>query len=79
MNSAGATLPQLYAIEDQIFDGLDEAGRGLVRLRAGNVYVTPMSGSIQRGVDLATPDDTVNVEAGTYTNTTSGGDDRQRR
>jgi len=71
-----ATDSQLYAIEDKIVDSVDVSGYGFVRLKAGNVYVTPNSfytpggtstPSIQRGIDAASTDDTVNVEAGTYT------------
>ncbi len=72
---ADNTLADLYAVEDKIADAIDVSGFGLVRLRAGNVYVTPNSffplagtttPSIQRGIDAASSGDTVNVEAGTY-------------
>ena len=72
---ADNTLADLYAVEDKIADAIDVSGFGLVRLRAGNVYVTPNSffplggtttPSIQRGVDAASSGDTVHVEAGTY-------------
>ena len=52
--AAETNLSNLYALENQITDGLDSAGPGLVRIKSGNVYVTQASGSIQRGVDLAT-------------------------
>ncbi len=63
-----------FAIADKIVDGVDVPGYGLVRLRAGEVYVTPNSfyspttttTDVQRGVNVATAGDTVNVEAGTY-------------
>ena len=70
-----ATTTQLYAIEDTIIDAVDVSGLGLVRIKAGNVYVTPSSfdlsdgttaPSIQRGIDAASSGDTINVEAGTY-------------
>ncbi len=71
---ADNTLGDLYGVEDKILDGIDMAGLGLVRLRAGNVYVAQSSevgpqgssGSIQRGVNLATAGDVVNVQAGTF-------------
>ena len=74
--AATATTAQLFAIQATVVDGVDVSGSGLVRLKAGNVYVTPNSfyapegtttPSIQRGVDAASAGDTVNVEAGTYT------------
>ena len=74
--AASATTAQLYAVEDRIIDGIDVSGFGLVRLKANNVYVTPnsfyaldgtTSPSIQRGVNAASVNDTINVEAGTYT------------
>ena len=69
------TLADLYAVEDKIADAIDVSSFGLVRLPAGNVYVTPNSffvpagtttPSIQRGIDAASIGDTVNVEAGMY-------------
>ncbi len=66
IDSSTATLSQLFTIEDDIHHATDEAGKGLVRVRAGNVYVTPDSGSIQRGIDAASAGDTVNVDAGTF-------------
>jgi len=69
-----ATLAQLSIIEDNILHGVDVVGLGLVRVRAGNVYVTPNSffapatttPSIQRTIDLASPGDTINAGPGTY-------------
>jgi hypothetical protein len=63
---ATATLAQNFAIEDRITHALDDATLGFVRVKAGNVFVTPSSGSIQRGVNVASSGDTVNVHAGTY-------------
>ncbi len=80
---SAATLSDLYAIEDKIVDGIDVSGYGLVRLKAANIYVTPNSyftpggttaPSIQRGIDAASDNDTVNVEAGTYVATGSYND-----
>jgi hypothetical protein len=59
----GTTLTSPYRIEDKIFHALDAGGGGLVSYVAGNVYVTPGSGSIQRGVDAVAEGGTVNVEA----------------
>ena len=44
----------------------DNAALGLVRVKANNVFVTQLdpSGSVQRGIDAASPGDTVNVQAG---------------
>jgi hypothetical protein len=70
-----ASTAQEYVIADTIVDGVDVTGFGLVRLKTGNVYVTPNSffvpdgtsaPSIQRGINAASSGDTVNVEAATY-------------
>ncbi len=53
---------ELFALQNTIVDAIDVSGYGLVRLKAGNVYVTPNSyfpvggttaPSIQRTVDVA--------------------------
>ena len=41
--ASSALTSQEYTIEDKIGDALDASGVGLVRLKAGNVYVTPNS------------------------------------
>ncbi len=55
-----------FAIEDRVWHPLDEAGLGLVTWTAGNLYVTPASGSIQRGINAASAGNTVNIATGTY-------------
>jgi len=62
----GVTLASSFRIEDQIYHALDATGLGLVSYVANNVYVTPQSGSIQRGVDAVAAGGTVNVEAGKF-------------
>ena len=44
--SGSTSLAQIYAIEDKITDALDDSTNGLVRLVAGNVYVTAAKGDI---------------------------------
>ncbi|MGA1440669.1 MAG: hypothetical protein ACO4CU_12675, partial [Ilumatobacteraceae bacterium] len=66
VNGASATLAELYAVEDKITDKLDDTTLGLVRVKSANVYVSA-TGNIGRGVTAADAGDTVNVQAGTYT------------
>jgi len=63
---AGATLPQLYAIEDAIYHKVDSCLFGLVRVVNDNLYVTPNSGSIQCGIDASTSGDILYVKNGMY-------------
>jgi len=63
---AGASLADLFAIEDRIDHGVDAAGNGLVTLKAGNLFVTPTAGNLSRAVGLASAGNTVNVAAGSY-------------
>ncbi|MDD1769476.1 MAG: hypothetical protein LUO79_00145, partial [Methanomassiliicoccales archaeon] len=62
-----STLGQNFAIEDKVWHALDESGLGLVRWTAGNLYVTQLSGSIQRGINAATPGDAIYVGNGNFT------------
>ncbi|MFZ4586147.1 MAG: hypothetical protein ACOYNI_13065, partial [Acidimicrobiia bacterium] len=64
--ASAATVAQLLAAEDKITHKQDNTALGLVRVKAGELYVTTNSGSIQRGVDNATAADIVNVGSGTY-------------
>jgi hypothetical protein len=69
-----ATLAQSLAIEDKITHAIDAPGLGFIRVKNGQVFVTPNSyaspvttaADIQRGVDAAASGDTVNVSAGNY-------------
>ncbi|MCB0202267.1 MAG: hypothetical protein KDI03_19535, partial [Anaerolineae bacterium] len=63
---ATATLAQNFAIEDKIVHKVDDLSLGLVRVKANEIFVTPASGSIQRGIDAASAGNTVNVAAGTF-------------
>ena len=63
---ATATLAQNFAIEDKIVHKVDNISLGLVRVKASEIFVTTNSGSIQRGIDAASVGNTVNVDAGTF-------------
>ncbi|VVB51774.1 Right handed beta helix region [uncultured archaeon] len=65
--ATSATDAQLFAIEDMIYHKLDDAALGLVKIKPNNVYVTPASGSLQRGIDAVPAGGVVNVAPGTYT------------
>ncbi len=60
-----------WEIEDRIVHGPDAAGLGTVTWITGNVFVTPDSGSVGRGIEAASPGDTVTVAPGTYTQHTA--------
>lgn len=53
-----------FALEDRVYHALDAAGFGVVSWTAGAVFVTPASGSIQRGVDAVAVGGIVSVAAG---------------
>lgn len=55
-----------YAIEDRVTHALDSSDRARVTWESGQLYVTQNSGSVQRGVDAATADDTVHVADGSF-------------
>jgi parallel beta-helix repeat protein len=65
------SLTQLFTAEDRIDHGLDAGFGGLIHIKAASAYVTNSSGSIQRGIDAASPSDTINVKAGTFTESLS--------
>jgi parallel beta-helix repeat protein len=60
-----------FGIEDKIVDYLDNPSDGYLRLKSGHEFITQLSetttaGAIQRGINVASSSDTVNVDAGTY-------------
>ncbi|WP_193933253.1 CHAT domain-containing protein [Coleofasciculus sp. LEGE 07092] len=66
LTGADSTLAELFALENNITHALDTADAGLIRVNANNLYVTPLSGSIQRGINAAQTEDTVNIAVHTY-------------
>lgn len=61
-------LAEGFQLEDKITHAMDgTAGKGLVEFgRTDTVYVTTNTAGIQRGVDVASANNTVEVQAGTY-------------
>ncbi len=75
LTGATATLAQNYAIEDKIIHAIDDGTVGFVRVKAGNVFVTPnsftpatLTPNIQRAVNAAVAADTLHAAAGLYPN-----------
>jgi nitrous oxidase accessory protein NosD len=73
------TRSQLFALENRILHRVDKGCGGLARVIAANLYITPNSfqgggcgatttANIQRAIDVPGSGDTVQIEAGTYTN-----------
>lgn len=63
------TTPQGFAVEDKIGHRVDAPVGGYaghIRVRENYVYVTPNSGSLQRGIDVADNGDTVEIQGGAY-------------
>jgi hypothetical protein len=63
---AGVPLTSNYRIADQVLDGRDAGGSGLVTFVPGNLYVTAQSGSIQPAIDAAPAGTTIHVESAVY-------------
>ena len=66
------TTADLYGVEDTISDVLDAAGTGYVKLKSGNVYVTPGSdttsnGAIERAIGVASAGNTLHIAGGSFT------------
>jgi len=68
--ASAMSLDDLFALEDRIYHGVDQAGAGLVRVVDGQLFVTQSSGSIQRGVNLAASGDTIHVGEGEFSDRT---------
>jgi hypothetical protein len=62
----GVPLTSNYRIADQILDGRDAGGSGLVTFVTGNLYVTAQTGSIQPAIDAAPAGTTIHVESAVY-------------
>lgn len=69
-----ASVDDLYTTNNKVVDGVDNASYGLVRLKAGTIYVTDASyyglaatPNVQRAVNLASTGDTLWVQGGATT------------
>ena len=68
------TVSEGYATEEGIIDAIDETGLGFVRIKTGNLYVTPQSyvsgslasGAIARAAAVAVSGDTINIDSALY-------------
>lgn len=60
------TLADDFAIESRIAHAMDQIGVGLVSWVANNLFVRNGTLGIQRAVDVASVNDTINIRAGTY-------------
>ncbi len=67
VDPSNATFTQLAVIEDKIIHKMDDNGVGLITFRLEIVVATPNNLGIQQGINVASPDDSVIVAAGTYT------------
>jgi parallel beta-helix repeat protein len=63
LNGATAAQAALFDIEDKVTHKLDDTALGLVRVKAGHVFVSA-TGSLDRGITAASVGDVVNVEDG---------------
>ncbi|MEO6612739.1 MAG: hypothetical protein ABIT05_08675 [Chitinophagaceae bacterium] len=83
LTGANMTLAQRFAAENKIIHRVDYNGGGFIRIKAGEVYVTPSSfigtlpaswgmpttsPDINRAANSATENDSVFIAAGTYAN-----------
>ena len=66
--TTGATmsLANLFITEDKIVHKMDDPSLGFVTVKASNDFVTVNSGTVQRGIDIASDGWTENVAAGTF-------------
>lgn len=62
----GTKITNWYLAEDNVFHAMDSLTAGLIVYRPGHVQVTPNTLGIQRGIDLASAGNTVNIQNGLY-------------
>lgn len=66
-------LTDCFQMENQMVHATDNSALGFARLKDGEVFVTATSGSVQRGISVATVNDVLHVGAGTYNETVTLG------